>query len=162
MFSWCNWLLTEWDNYNSDIPIKFKQPSENSYKLYRQALGILDGILLDDYHLRYRRCALAAGVIYLVLHRESCTKKYSDTFVQCFEYWLNSALGIEKLEYLNPVIEYLRQFLGLFISYDLPKAKDLVPKDNLISHYEDFLAYQTYTTEALPFVKARTLARCKF
>ena len=162
IFSWCNWLMTEWDIYNSDIPIRFKQPSENSYKLYRQILGIIDAVLLDDYYLRYRRCALAAGVIYLVLHRESCTKNYSNNLLPCFEIWLYSTLKITKLEHLNPAIDYLRQFLGLAISYDLPKAKDLVPKDHLISHYEDFLAYQPYTTEILPFVKGRVIARCKF
>jgi hypothetical protein len=57
-------------------------------------------------------------------------------------------------------MEYLRGFLGLGISYELPKAKEIVPNDALISHYEDFLAYQTYTAEALPFVKAKLAARC--
>ena len=154
--------MTEWDLYNCKVPIKFKLSCENSYKLYRQTLGIIDAALLDDFHLRFRRSTLAAGVIYLVLHRESCTQEFSSLLLPNFENWLQGTLGIHKLEALTPVIEYLRQFLGLKISYELPKAKDLVPKESLVSHYEDFLAYQTYTTEALPFVKAKACARCKF
>ena len=162
LFSWCTWLMTEWDNYNSEVPFRFKQPSEASYKLYRQVLGILDAALLDHCHLRYRKSALAAAGIYLVLHRESCTGEFSHLLLPCFEVWLECTLKVKKLESLGPAVEYLKQFLGLDILYDLPKAKDLVPRESLVSHYEDFLAYQTYTTEAMPFVKARLLARCKF
>ncbi|OMJ82547.1 hypothetical protein SteCoe_16711 [Stentor coeruleus] len=162
LYSWSNWLMTEWDNYNSEIPVRFKQSCKTSYKLFRQIVGIVDAVVLDDYHLRFRRSALAAGAIYLVIHRESCTQEYSSILTSCFEYWLECTLNINHIESLNPVIDYLRQFLGLTISYELPKAKDLVPKEALISHYEDFLAYQTYTVEALPFVKAKLSSRCKF
>jgi G1/S-specific cyclin-E1 len=162
MFNWCNWMMTEWDNYDTQVPLKFKYPCESSYRLYRQVIGIIDAVVLDDYHLRYKRSALTAGVIYLVLHREACTQLFSASLIPSYESWLEYTLGIGKLDSLNPVIEYLRQFLGLAISYELPKAKDLVPKDELVSHYEDFLAYQTYTTEVLPFVKARLLSRYKF
>ena len=159
--AWSNWLMTEWDSFNSDVPIKLKQSCKNAYRLFRQVFGIIDAVALDEVHLRYRKSALAAGTIYLVLQRESCTQEFASALPSCFEYWLQNTLCIQKLESLNPAIEYLQQFLALNISYELPKAKDVLPKENLIASFEDFLAYQTYTNETLPFVKAKVLARCK-
>lgn len=159
--AWSNWLMTEWDSFDSAIPIKLKHSCKNAYRLFRQVFGILDAVALDDFHLRFKKYALAAGTIYLVLQRESCTQDYASALTKCFEYWLENTLSIRGLGNLNSVIEYLQQFLALEISYELPRAKDIVPKENLIANFEDFLAYQTYTNETLPFVKAKILARCK-
>jgi hypothetical protein len=161
LYAWSNWLMSEWDSFNSDVPIKLKQSSKNAYRLLRQVFGILDAVALDDFHLRFRRSALAAGTIYLVLQRESCTQEFSNHFASAFEFWLQSTLNFEKIESLAPAIEYLQQFLALTISYELPRAKDVISKESLIAHFEDFLAFQTYTAETLPFVKAKILARCK-
>ncbi|CAG9316058.1 unnamed protein product [Blepharisma stoltei] len=155
---WCNWLMAQWDDFVvhtiKEFDIRFKRADKKSYRLYREVIGILDGAILDSSHLNHSQPKLVAACIYLVLQREICTGEHSASFEKHFEYWLGATLEVASTVSLLKAKEYLQQFLGLPIGYDLPKIYEDFPRDSIAKSYEDFLGFQIHNSEIMPFIKA--------
>lgn len=156
---WAVWLMTQWDAFVKhsvvEFDIRFKLEHEYSYKLYRQVTGLLDAVVMDSVSLSISQSKLVAACIYLVLQREVCTGQFVGVFEKYFEYWLGATLELASTSTLDRAKEYLQGFLGLPIGYDTPKACEDISRDQLAKSYEDFLGYQTYNLETMPFVKAK-------
>ena len=158
LINWTSWLMSEWDNFAQETGLTseflFKSPKEYSYKLFRQAVGIVDAVALDQERTEFPGWELAVGSLYLVLERETCSLQIAGAIKKHFDYWLKEVFGVQ-IEELSNVLSYLYGYLGLPIGYELPRACVVVPKEQLVMHYEDFLAYQSHSSKTLPFVKNR-------
>eukprot|EP00826_Nyctotherus_ovalis_P006243 TRINITY_DN11459_c0_g1_i6.p1 TRINITY_DN11459_c0_g1~~TRINITY_DN11459_c0_g1_i6.p1 ORF type:complete len:334 (-),score=47.86 TRINITY_DN11459_c0_g1_i6:40-1041(-) len=69
-FFWANMYAEQWDEFSEGSEfgeMKFKEPSEDSYKRYRQLMQIIDYISMEVEHLQYNQRVLAGSAIYIVL-----------------------------------------------------------------------------------------------
>lgn len=121
--------------------IKFKQPNEESYLLYREFLQILDCSMLDIQTLQYKNRTLVASLIYLIMGKKMkrfglnniiSEFPYSSSYLlnpesefnNLFSGYLNYCFGFELVELL-PSIQYLATYFGLNIVNNLPTVAKL-------------------------------------
>lgn len=156
LFHYTSWLMTQWDDFIMHMQpgwvLYFKQPLEASYKLYREAMHIIDTITMDACHIQLNKLLLVAGVLYAVLFRNASNQ---EQFYILFEEFLQKCLEMERLECIVPVLHYIKEFLVLEISYELPRACRVLPREKLSSHYEDFLCFQTYSKSSLTYLRLK-------
>lgn len=180
MNHWGSWLMSQWDDYLASSfsleqasPYLFRQSTEVSYKLTREIYQLLDAMSLDHTTHRYRKPAVVASLLYLVLHSHFVKQRFSlfresqphdshmmqihneYAFQELFGYFLYACLGIARVEDIFATCDFVRVFLTLQPKYDLPTVCRLQNREVLESHYEDFLAYQTHHIEGLAFIKSK-------
>jgi hypothetical protein len=177
---WGTWLMSQWDDYLlSSFTVEqvgsymFRQATEVSYKLTRDVYQLLDTMTLDHTTHRYRKPAVVASLLYLVLHSHFVRQRFSlfsgslprephmtqihneYAFQELFGYFLYACLGITRVEDIFSTCDFVRVFLTLQPKYDLPSVCRQQSREQLESHYEDFLAFQTHHSEGLAFVKSK-------
>lgn len=179
MSHWASWLMLQWDDFISvsfgierGSPFMFRQANEASYRLTREIYQLVDTICLDACAYKHRKPAVVAALLYLVMHECFVKRRFSlflgqrevhmdlthneYAFQELLSYFLQSSLGINRLEDIFATCDYVRGFLTLELKYALPTVCRLRTREQLESHYEDFLVYQTHHSDGLAFVKAKT------
>ena len=152
-YHWMTWAMSQWDAFNGatggDPGRAFKTATQQCYYLFREAMQILDTLMLDYRQLKLPKNHLVACVLFVVLSRAGGEV---DTFTHGFEFFAEQTLAVQ-LQGVRHVLGYVATFAGLALSYGLPKVCHVLGQETLSSHYEDFLAYQTHNPNSQTFVK---------
>ena len=144
-----NWLMSEWETKHS-LHLSFKQPNRSSYKQFRQAMQVLDAVLMDANSLVFPPSVLACSVFLLQVASHLGHMRAAESL--CAEFF-SQRLGLASLEPLREALEFLRPYCLLETSKQLPKVCQTTPREQIERHYEEFLSYQTYSGSNLEFVK---------
>ena len=158
--TWANWYAAQWDAYvdesehaqenvlASSFPsaIKFKQPTQQSYALYRNLMQLLDASMLDIQTLQYKQRALVLSMMYVLVGREYkqfTTEMIATEFPNSSQYLLDESFaynnlfgnfvtgfGMELLSLL-PTIQFVSSFFSLEIDISLPIAAK-IDKENVL------------------------------
>ena len=157
--TWAQWYLSQWDLFieqsplatthpfimsfeNGGLVVQFRQPTEQSYKLFREIMQYIDCITLEVEHLQYNQRTLIAALMYLILGREykqfpsrHITEEFRNdsshlfnkqsVFNAFFGKFLESTFGFD-LDELLPSAQYLAPFFKLPLSFELPRAVQLL------------------------------------
>ena len=155
--TWTQWYLSQWDLYiekssyalnhklaamlGKNFFLQFRQPTENSYILFREFMQYIDCMVLEAEHLQYNKRTLIAGLMYLVLGKHygqftvkqiteqfntgsqfllDKTNLYNDLFADFLAY----IFGF-KMEELLPSIQYAAPFFLLPLNFDMPRAAQI-------------------------------------
>lgn len=135
--------MTQWDLFIESATeqqnrLKFKTPSEGSYRMFREVLQIVDSIWLDEDCYQYQTRAIVASTLYLILGTKynEFTFSYiahelptvyglttyfrergdSSYFTQLFADYLYLAFGY-VLEEINPTVQYVARFFQIPFNY---------------------------------------------
>ena len=147
---------------------KFRDPSPESYSLYRELMQLLDASILDLQTLQYKTRALVASFMYVILGKalsqfklEQIQKEFplsslylldqGFAFNDLFSRFLECNFSF-ALEELLPSIQFASTFFHLKINVDFPTAAKIDRETVLEGHFEEFLSYQTHDPSALKFV----------
>jgi len=148
---WMTWAMCQWDYFNACMGGKpehaFKSATQQGYYLYREAMQVLDALVLDYRQLKLPKNQLVACVLFLVL-----SKGAEADFLQVYDYWSGQTLGVQVAG-VPAVFLYVSSFAALDISYTLPRACHVLGQETLSRHYEEFLAYQTHNPRSQAYVK---------
>lgn len=148
---WMTWAMTHWDEFNASIGGKkehtFKAATQQGYYLYREAMQVLDAVMLDYRHLKLPKNHIVACVLFLVL-----SKGAEADFLQVYDYWCGLTLDVQVTG-IPQVFLYVSSFAGLELNYALPRACHVFGQDVMSRHYEEFLAYQTHNPHSQAYVK---------
>lgn len=80
---------------------------------------------------------------------------FATQFQSMFLDFLRSSVEIHYIEEIYPAVAYLHGFLGFEASFELPEVCKMKPREQLESHYEDFLAYQTHNPDSVAYISQR-------
>lgn len=179
---WVQAFTTEWDSkihipilnpsvkfLNGCVPPKFKSPNEKSYKLFRKLTSVLDACLLDVESLKFSKRALVLAVMYLVIGVESkqfSLFQVSTEFVKpSFNFDYQKSFNKYFLSFAEKLVDCpFSQMISAipFVAFVFDVSNDatfpLVTQADpsvLEGSYEEFLAFQTYSSESLNFLIER-------
>lgn len=165
-FFWVNLYATQWDEFSKDSEfgeLKFKEPSGDSYRRYRQLMQIVDSFSMEVEHLQYNQRILAGSAIYIVLSMWQYSIEYilqiytegskflveSNCFNKVFECFTKDFLEL-SLEEMLPGVQYIATFV------DMPlECEDSVKWEEVNRNYEDLLNIQTYNRNQLDYFRAK-------
>lgn len=165
-FFWVNVYAEQWDEFSKDSEfgeMKFKEPSEDSYKRYRQLMQIVDSISMEVEHLQYNQRVLAGSAIYIVL--SMCQYSVEEilliftkgskfiievnSFNKAFESFALLYLHF-SLEEMLPGVQYVARVV------DMPlECEEAVKWQGEVGSYEDLLTVQTYNCKLLDYLHAK-------
>lgn len=80
---------------------------------------------------------------------------FATQFQRLFLDFLRSALEIEYIEEIYPSVAFLHGFLSFESNFELPEVCKVRDLEEIESHYEEFLAYQTHNPAQLRYVTQR-------
>lgn len=155
---WADWMMFQWDmvieekegvpdsllmNFSHDS-LQFKQPNENSYKLFREFYQLLDCAMLDAKSLLYDTKLIVLSFLCLLLWGtvnkiglKSVQQRFPEIFLEdqrgfhkLMQEFLKRANNC-NLESLRTTIEFCSVFLGLDLEYDYPRATN-IDRENVL------------------------------
>lgn len=148
---WMTWAMSQWDAFSACVggmqERMFKSATQEGYYLFREAMQVLDALVLDYRQLKLPKNQVVACVLFLVL-----SKGADLDFLQIYDYWSGQTLGV-LVSGVPTVFLYVSSFAGLDLSYTLPRACHVLGQDTLSRHYEEFLSYQTHNPHSQTYVK---------
>lgn len=165
-FFWTNLYATQWDEFSKDsefAELKFKEPSDDSYRRYRQLMQIVDSFSMEVEHLQYNQRILAGSAIYIVLSTWQYSIEYilqiytkgskfiaeSNSFNKVFECFAKNILEL-SLEEMLPGVQYVATFV------DMPlECGDSVKWEEVVRSYEELLNTQTYNRDQVDYLRAK-------
>ncbi|OMJ79002.1 hypothetical protein SteCoe_21085 [Stentor coeruleus] len=155
--------------------IFFKQSNQKAYKRFRETVQILDCSLQHPQSLSFPYRHMASGLLYLMVSKYFFDSNYallyykypdsenfqqndyqneyyslenSEAVEELFRNFISCAAHIENLDEICPIANFFQAFLEFEMVFDLPVVCRVQSRSKLESHYEDFLAFQTYNMKS--------------
>lgn len=155
--------------------ILFKQSNQKAYKRFRETVQILDISLQHPQYLSFSYRQIASGLLYLMVSKYFFDSNYALLYYTCpeseiiqendfqndlyslenseaveelFRNFIKYAACIENLDEICPIANFFQAFLEFELVFELPVVCRVQSRSKLESHYEDFLAFQTYNMKS--------------
>jgi hypothetical protein len=166
-FIWINWLMHEWDNFiknvsYSDQLLLYKDANEDSYRRYREVMQMLDVCSLDPRIRTFPPSDFASALFYVYTSKFLYESGYlmlgGDPLEgpaaahELITTFLVSTMKLLGIECLTTAMTFVQEFLDFPIQFDMPTACQVLSKEQIEQHYEEFLCYQTHHSGNLEFI----------
>ncbi|CAK81696.1 unnamed protein product (macronuclear) [Paramecium tetraurelia] len=156
--------LSQLDIYYPQPKLQIKQPTQNSYTLFRHYITLLDCAILDIKLYQFSNREIVASLLYLVLLKQFSGSTYQRIvenklqerdlldFQHIYTPFIELVFGFQ-LTQLAKCIKYLTKLLTLDIIVDQHGQFKVNAEREFEEAYENFLSIQTHNPANLQFIR---------